>query len=127
MRRSDPNQILHVNSLGGRSNIFNVTSKWVEGFRRGGGENGPLPLTLALVYKTAYCAPAHTREPLNRHISAAVPLILKNFRTITHIGPMQRIDRYNWEFLKIQVFGGSVPHKRNVPKFRQLIQNGRLG
>ena len=31
------NQILHINSLGGHSNIFDMTSKLVEGFRRGGG------------------------------------------------------------------------------------------
>jgi len=33
----DSNQILHINSLGGRSNIFGMTSKLVEGFRRGEG------------------------------------------------------------------------------------------
>jgi len=36
--RIDSNQILHINSLGGRSNIFGMTSKLVEGFR--GGEGG---------------------------------------------------------------------------------------
>jgi len=61
--RIDSNQILHVNSLGGRSNVFHVTSKLVEGLRRGGGcENGPLPLTLALASNTAYCATAHMRD-----------------------------------------------------------------
>jgi len=35
--RIDSNQILRINSLGGRSNIFDMTSKLVEGFRRGGG------------------------------------------------------------------------------------------
>jgi len=44
-----------------------------------------------------------------------------NFGTITHIGPIQRMDRYNFELLKIEDGGGSVQHKRNVPKFRQLI------
>jgi len=48
----DSNQILHINSLGGRSNIFDMTSKLVEGFRSGGCENGPLPLTLALASNT---------------------------------------------------------------------------
>ena len=33
--RIDSNQILHINSLGGRSNIFDMTSKLVEGFRSG--------------------------------------------------------------------------------------------
>jgi len=66
-------------------------------------------------------------EPLNRHISATVPVILMNFCTITHIGPIQRIDRYNFKFLKIQDGGCSVPHKRNVPKFRQLSKNGTVG
>ena len=52
----DSNQILHINSLGGRSNIFDMTLKLVEGFRRGGVcENGPLPLTSALASNTAYC------------------------------------------------------------------------
>jgi len=31
----DSNQILHINFLGGRSNIFDMTSKLVEWFRRG--------------------------------------------------------------------------------------------
>ena len=40
-----------------------MTSKLVEGLRRGGGcENGPLPLTLALASNTAYCATAHMRD-----------------------------------------------------------------
>jgi len=33
----DSNQILHINSQGGRSNIFDMTSKLVEEFWRGGG------------------------------------------------------------------------------------------
>ena len=61
--RNDSNQILHINSLGGRSNIFDMTSKLDKGFFEGWGcENGPLPLTLALASNTAYCATAHTRE-----------------------------------------------------------------
>ena len=35
--RIDSNQILRINYLGGRSNIFDIISKSVEGFRRGGG------------------------------------------------------------------------------------------
>ena len=35
--RIDSNQILHINSLGGRSNIVDMTSKLVEGLRRSGG------------------------------------------------------------------------------------------
>ena len=37
--RIDSNQILHIDSLGGRSNIFDMTSKLVEGFLRGGVQN----------------------------------------------------------------------------------------
>ena len=35
--RIDSNQILHINSLAGPSNIFDMTSKLVEGFQRGVG------------------------------------------------------------------------------------------
>ena len=57
--RINSNQILRVNSLGGRSNIFVMTSKLVEEFRTGGGAKmGPLPLAS----NTAYCATAHTRD-----------------------------------------------------------------
>jgi len=55
--RIDSNQILHINSLAGRSYIFDMTSM---GFGGVGCENWPLPLTLALASNTAYWATAHT-------------------------------------------------------------------
>jgi len=54
-------------------------------------------------------------------IFPTVPLILMNVGTITHIGPIQPMDRYDFELLQIEDGGGSVQHKRNFPKFRQLI------
>ena len=55
---------------------------------------------------------------LNRYISATVWPILMKFGTMTHIGPLQRIDRYNFEFLKIQNGGGR--HLEKLQKSRYL-------
>jgi len=46
--RIDLNQILHVNSLWGRSNIFDMTSKSVEGFRRGGVRKSASPIDFSI-------------------------------------------------------------------------------
>ena len=37
------------------------------------------------------------KKPLNRYISATVWPILMKFGTMTHIGPLQRIDRYKFK------------------------------
>jgi len=46
------------------------------------------------------------KNPLNHHISATAWPILMKFGTVTHIGPLQRIVRKKFEFLKIQHGGG---------------------
>jgi len=47
---------------GGCSNIFDMTSKLVEGFRRGVVRKWASPIALALASNTAYCTTAHRRE-----------------------------------------------------------------
>ena len=46
--RIDSNQILHINSLGGHSNIFDMTSKLVEGFRRGEVRKCAFPIDFSI-------------------------------------------------------------------------------
>ena len=46
--RIDYNQILHINALGGRSNIVDMTSKLVEGFRRGGVQKWASPIDFSI-------------------------------------------------------------------------------
>jgi len=50
----------------------------------------------------------HFEKPvnLNRHISATVRPILTKCGKVTNIGLLQRMHRYNYEFLKIQDGGG---------------------
>ena len=62
--------------------------------------------------------PPYWKKTLNRHISATVRPILMKFGMLTHIGPWQRINRYNVEFLKIQ--DGSGRHLEKSQKSRYL-------
>ena len=55
----DSNQILHLNSLDGYSDTFEIVFTLVQGFGVG-CEFWLLPLTLVLASNTAYCATVHT-------------------------------------------------------------------
>ena len=76
-------------------------------------------------------------KPLYRHISATAWPILTKFATIIQIGPLQRMDRWKFEFFKTKMAAAAIlkNHKNRAisatvwlifTKFGTLVQNGSV-
>ena len=66
-----------------------------------------------------------TWKPLKRYISAAILPILMKFGMVTHTGPLQQTDHYNFKFLKIQDGGGRYIGNSDNENETKLRQNAR--